>query len=875
MRIMPYPRSLKFFVLGSISLISLLLFFGTLLTTTALYEDLMGDQAQKTSRAISQQTYNSILQLMRRGATGKELGEFVAATRVAHQETPYKVEIYRNGAVADGALLSRETADAFASGAFTSSTHGDTIRNVYPLKADRSCLDCHQERRVGEVLGVVVVEQNTRKMAAEMRGQHLGLFVGYGVLVVLVAAGLTTFAVKRVGRTVRLFQLKIAAINSIDDLNQLDFGDMDFGFRELNSTFSQVETMVQRLQGIAVDKEILALKIKMSNKLIITSEMLRNWRKFVKELLADIDTIVPTHAILVLIQDDGPGAPPEIFWRRNPYPSARADLEELFRAKLAGLEGGGGFNPAVMTHHPADSDGAPTELTFGAVAIHLKTLDLEVPRLRGVIGIAVPAKGAGDPVRQLVTESILSTLLNLVGSIQAIAKYTKDLEYFAARDPLTNLHNQRMFWEMLNYEVGRASRHDYRFAVLVLDLDNFKLINDLHGHGMGDSFLQAVAGALRDSSRSGDFVTRYGGDEFAILLPETDQEEASRVAGRLTVAINGIAMTARDLTKVQATCSVGIAVFPEHAQNAGELFLVADNMMYKAKKSGKNGFALPGAQDVREIVQRQDDRKRMIIKAIEEGRVVPFFQPIVKSGTQTFPINELLMRIQDGDEFIPAGEFIEVAEAMGVLHKLDYLMIEKGFAMAREIDYQGYLFINISPRVFINDRFISWLRLQTRLHGLEPEQIVLEITERETVENLAMVETLINALSGDGYKFAIDDFGSGFCSFQYLKRFPVDFIKIEGEFIRNLPHDREYRAFVKSIVTLAQELKVRTIGEYVESQAIYDALVEFGIDYGQGYFLGRPQPTLRSLTGTPEAGRGVMKSPSGLGSGLQYPASPL
>jgi diguanylate cyclase (GGDEF)-like protein len=819
----------------------------------------MGDQAQKTSRAISLQTYNSILELMRLGATSKELGEFVAATREAHRETPYKVEIYRNDAGLGRAPHPPEIASAMASGAFTSSTQADTIRNIYPLKAEKSCLGCHRERQVGEVLGVVEVEQNTRKMAAEMRGQHLGLFIGYGVLVVLAAAGLTTFAVNRVGRTVRHFQGKIAAINSIDDLKHLDFEDMDFGFRELNSAFSQVETMVMRLRGIAVDKEILALKIKMSNKLIITSEMLRNWRKFVKELLADIDGVVPTHAILVHTQDDGRGCPPEIFWRGNPSPRSKAYLEEHLRAKLAVLQGGGCGNQEAMIHHLADPGGGLKELIDGELTIHLKTLDLEQPKLRGVIGIAVPAEGAGDPVRRLVTESILTTLLNLVGSIQAIAKYTKDLEFFAARDPLTNLHNQRMFWEMLNYEVGRATRHDYRFAVLVLDLDNFKLINDLHGHGVGDSYLQVMAEALRESSRAGDFVTRYGGDEFAIILPETDQEEACRVAGRLAAAINAVSIPARDQTQVHSTCSVGIAVFPEHAQNAGDLFLVADNMMYKAKKDGKNGFALPGAQEVGEIVQRQDGRKRMIIKAIEEGRVVPFFQPIVKCGTQAFPINELLMRIQNGDEFIPAGEFIEVAESMGVLHKLDYLMIEKGFAMAREIDYQGYLFINISPRVFINDRFISWLRLQTRTHGLEPEQIVLEITERETVKNLAMVENLIHALTKDGYKFAIDDFGSGFCSFQYLKRFPVDFIKIEGEFIRNLPNDREYRAFVKSIVTLARELKVRTIGEYVENQEIYDALAEFGIDYGQGYFLGRPQPTLRSLPVVPVPGLGLDK----------------
>lgn len=857
MRALINHKTLKFFVLTSISTIALVLFVGTLFTTTTLYENMLAEQAQKTSRGISLQTYNSILQLMRMGASHEDLQEFVQATQIAHQDTPYQVEIYRGPldvkqfVSAEQPPLPPEISQAFATGEMTSTTHNGTTHNVYPLKAEAMCLSCHSGVKIGDVLGVVEVAQSIQKIAAEMRKRYTGLFASYGILVFLTAAGLTTFVVKRIGRTVNLFQNQTAAINTVDDLNLLHLDTIDFGFEELNTAFKHVEIMVRRLQEIAVDKEILSLKIKMSNKLIITSNMIHNWPKFIKELLVDIQRIVPIYALVAVCRDDDQESRAEVFWLHNQSPATRARMETLFQARLNGTGVVGDTPMGNITHHVTDPGSCLPELKEGDITIHAQALHLELPKMRGIVGIAVPAQGAEDPTRQIVTKSILTTLLNLVGSVHAISKYTKDLEYYATRDPLTHLHNQRMFWELFNYEVGRATRHDYRFAVLVLDMDNFKLINDLYGHAFGDTYLQAFAGVLRQASREGDLVARYGGDEFAILLPETTQEQAYLVAKRMSTMINELSLHAPDNTLVKATSSIGVAVFPIHGQTSRDLFLVADNMMYKAKKSGKNAIALPEDNEIGQIVHLHDNKKRMIIKAIDEDRIVPFFQPIVRYGAPSLSINELLMRIQEGDRFIPAGEFIELAEGMGVLHKMDYRLIEKALAMAQAVDYQGYLFINISPRVFINGEFIAWLRRQTNAYGLKAEQIVLEITERETVKNLQLVETLIHTLTQDGYKFAIDDFGSGFSSFQYLKRFPVDFIKIEGEFVRSLPSDREYKAFVKSIVTLAKELNVRTIAEFVENEEIDSALQEFDIDYGQGYYLGRPGPTLGTLAAMP------------------------
>lgn len=517
MRTLFRHKTLKFFVLTSISAISFVLFFGTLLTTTTLYESMLSEQAQKTSRGISLQMYNSILQLMRMGASHDDLQEFVQATQNAHKDTPYQVAIYRGALVAgqSGSMgqppLPPEIIKAFASGGMTSYKENGTIHNVYPLKAEKMCLRCHSWIKTGDVLGVVEVAQSTQKIAAEMRKRYTGLFACYGLLVFLTAAGLTTFVVKRIGRTVTLFQNKTAAINSVDDLNLLDLGTIDFGFEELNTAFHHVGIMVRRLQEIAVDKEILSLKIKMSNKLIITSTMIHNWHKFVKELLIDIHRIIPIYAIVAVCQDDDHDCRTEVFWLRNHSQATKTQMEALFSASLTGQGVAADTPLANITHHVTDPDNFLPELQEGDIAIHAKTLHLELPKMRGVVGIAVPAQGAEDPTRQIITESILTSLLNLVGSVHAISKYTKDLEYYATRDPLTHLHNQRMFWELLDYEVGRATRHGYRFAVLVLDMDNFKLINDLHGHAFGDTYLKTFANVLRQASREGDFVARYGG----------------------------------------------------------------------------------------------------------------------------------------------------------------------------------------------------------------------------------------------------------------------------------------------------------------------------------------------------------------------------
>ena len=460
------------------------------------------------------------------------------------------------------------------------------------------------------------------------------------------------------------------------------------------------------------------------------------------------------------------------------------------------------------------------------------------------MGIGVQSELTKDAIRSLVIDGVLTTLLNVVGSIKAIYKYTKDLEYYATRDPLTNLYNQRLFWELLGYEIGRAQRHGQKFSLLVIDLDNFKNINDSQGHIIGDRYLIGIADVFHGALRDGDILARYGGDEFVVILPETDEEQVYLVATRILEDAGAFALTAQDGSKIKATVSIGFAVCPVHAENAKDLFLFADNMMYKAKSEGKNTIIIPTEDDIVEVFRATGEKTAIVMSAIEEKTLIPYFQPIIDVVTGKVEGHEVLSRIKTDNGILDAEEFIEVAERLGVVTKLDYVVMEKVFRKVKDEGYEGSLFINLSPKSLILKEFIPRVLKLTREYGIDHRRVIFEITERDTVKNLSLLEKFVHDLKFEGFKFAIDDFGSGFSTFHYIKRFPVDIVKIEGEFIKNMTRDKKDLAFVKTMTILAREFGIKTVAECVEDETILATIRQVGINYGQGHHIGRPSPEL-------------------------------
>lgn len=850
-------KTLKGFVFLATVGVAALVFLGATLASSLLYEKLLEERSLETSREIAQQNFNAIYQVLRKGDPHQQIAELTADNISAFSSMLEQIDVYPSTSVQVRYDLSQQTVPADvrkvqADGKVAVLQNDSHLRYLYPVAAQQACVQCHANAKTGDVLGVVAITHKLPTVTATARIYYVALFLILGLLVLLLAAALTTFMTRKLNRSVELFRDKVNAFNGIKDFDKLDISKVDFGFHEFNQTFDNVAVLVEKIKGVAVDKNVLEFEIKLLEKFIITSNVVRDWREFIKTLLLDINQIIDAYALVTIFRVEEEAYECEIFWRNSPSVETTRLFESILRKQLDDHPFFHGSTLVQIAHNIADEKGVLPELSIEDIELQTKTLLLETPRIGGIVGIGVQSMMAQDNVRHIVIGSILTTLLNLVGSVKAIYKYTKDLEHYATRDPLTDLYNQRMFWELLGYEVGRAKRHKQQFAVLMLDLDNFKTINDRFGHHVGDAFLQEFAKLLHSAVRDGDLLARYGGDEFCIILPEAADTQAHMVAQRITELLENFSMEAPDGYKIKATASIGIAISPNHGDNPKDLFLVADNMMYKAKKSGKNAIAIPSEDEMAEVFRQAGEKSIMIQNALDSGNVVPYFQPICDAASGQIVIHELLMRIQIGNQVVVANDFIEQAESMGIAHKMDYQLIEKAFIQIREQGYDGMLFVNLSPKALIVGEYVARVSHLAKEFNIAPSRIVFEITERETVSNLSLLEKFVLDVKLQGFSFAIDDFGSGYSSFQYIKRFPVDYIKIEGEFIRNMLDDEVYLAFVKSIVTLAKELKIKTIAEFVEDAEILAAVSALGIDYAQGYHISRPSAVIHVAAVVPQ-----------------------
>ena len=846
--------TLRKFILSASILVSLVFFGGTYAIISTIYESSVKDSAIQSSNTLAQLTFNSMFQIMSRGWKRSQLEDFLAATNQAVEHSPTSITIYRGNIVRQlfGDIEQPEPDDAikktFSLAQPVRQENDGVIRYSFPLRAEDKCLKCHVNARPGNVLGVIDITQDVRPFITDAKKQF-----GLSLLLIAPIPFLVAFLVvllvnKRIEHSINELGNKIDGINKVSDLTELQMEDAHLGFKELDTIFDKLESLTGKLRSVAVDKELLVFEIRLLEKFIITSEVVKDWREYISRLLCDINAVIEAYTLFSIFKVDDELFDLEIFWLQTPSENTKRMLEETVKQEIRQNPHFATIASFHINHSVTDTSKMMRELSEEDIKVQVKSLFVQSPKIGGIVGIGVQAHLVKDETRLLVMESILSTLLNVVGSIKAIYKYTRDLEYYATRDPLTNLYNQRLFWELIDYEIGRAKRHNYEFGLLVIDLYNFKMVNDTYGHNLGDKFLQLFAEQLKGALRMEDIVCRYGGDEFVVILPESTMEEVISLSGRVLEASNAMQLVAPDGSKVKGSVSIGMAIFPEHATEKKDLFLFADNMMYKAKGEGKSRVGVPSEEDVVDVFREIGEKSQLIFNAIEEKRVIPYFQPIVSSSDGRVMAVEILSRIQlEGDVVLGANEFVELAERMHVIHKLDYITMEKALEQVNNCGFEGMIFINLSPRALVLSEFIHEVRRIVGSSGIEPSRIVFEITERDTVKNMAVMEQFINELKFDGFKLAIDDFGSGFSSFHYIKRFPIDFIKIEGEFIANMLQDPRDQAFVHSIAMLANQLGIQTVAEFVEDAAVLDAVASVGIDMAQGYYTGMPSESLDAM----------------------------
>ncbi|MGP2656065.1 putative bifunctional diguanylate cyclase/phosphodiesterase [Malaciobacter sp. WC5094] len=842
-------KTFKNYIFSNKIILVSIIFILCFIFSTYLHTTLTKKEALKHSDTISNQVFSSMYQIMRKGWSREDLNLFTKSLEENFKNSNYDINIYRSKSLEElfGKIKENpkdETLKNVLLGKHSEikSFENNIVRNIMPLKANQECIKCHTNVKEGDTLGIVEVNQDLNTIFNESKFQYIIFFLIIIPIFYISAFVSSRYTTKKITKSLSLFRQKVESINSIDDFKKFDSKNIDLYFKEFNDIIINVDDMADKLKNVAVDKELLEFEIKLLDKFIITSDVVKDWREYISDLLLEINKIMETYTLMTMFRVGDDQFEVDIFWLAIPQEDVKIVFEEYVENMLKNSEYFRGMSDFKIKHLVANRHEKLVNLEKEDIEYRSKSLFLESPRIGGIVGIGLQSVLATDPVRYIVVDSILTTMANLVGSVKAIHKYTQDLEYYAARDPLTDLFNQRVFNDMMTYEVKRANRHEYSFALMIIDCDNFKHINDNYGHSFGDKFLQAIADILETHKRDEDIVARYGGDEFTIILPECDSNGAHIVASRISKEINNTKLEAPNGNKISLTISIGICVYPTHTTSQSEMFIIADHMMYQAKEEGKNLVKLPTQEDITYVLKQNQEKSSLLINAIENNEIYPYFQPIKPSPSNKddLIIHELLMRIKHKDKIISAFEFIEIAEARGLINKMDLIVIEKAFEQINKTNYEGLLFINLSPKSLIVGDFIDKINNLVNEYEINKDLIVFEITERETVKNFSLLERFVKNLKAEGYKFAIDDFGSGFSSFHYIKKFPIDYLKIDGDFIININKDNKDKAFVNSISTLAQELKVKTIAEYVENEDIVKTLDLLNIDYCQGYHTGRP-----------------------------------
>lgn len=474
-----------------------------------------------------------------------------------------------------------------------------------------------------------------------------------------------------------------------------------------------------------------------------------------------------------------------------------------------------------------------TQIVFGGAA-HWVVEDNEITaRLESQLSIA-----------SLIITGLAIFLALALGSHinRRLSEKSVALEHLALYDKLTGLPNRTLLFDRIEQAQARANRADSSFALLVLDLDNFKEINDTLGHHFGDLILIEVSKNLKKSLRGSDSLTRLGGDEFAILLHDTDVDGTNVCVTRI---INNLkAPIEAEGTQIECRASIGCAVYPQHGEDPKNLLKHADIAMYQCKQSHSSFVTYDPGHDsysVRNLSLMNDLRK-----AVEQDQITVHYQPMIDVNSKITVAIEALAR-WDHHELgvISPGEFIQIAERIGIIEKLTFSVLNQALQTLDSLIKKGYnlnLSINISSFCLQNSFFPEQLISVLQKAGISPNRIELELTESAVMHNLDSARNILNQLHNAGFIIAIDDFGTGFSSLAYLKELPVDILKIDRSFIFDIDNKKS-DAIVRSIIELAHNLDFKVIAEGIETEKTLMHLQEINNDIVQGYLFSRPLPS--------------------------------
>ncbi len=418
------------------------------------------------------------------------------------------------------------------------------------------------------------------------------------------------------------------------------------------------------------------------------------------------------------------------------------------------------------------------------------------------------------------------------------------LEYLIDHDLLTGLFNRRRFEQELDLALTRHARAGVGGAVLMLDLDGFKAINDEFGHAIGNQLLCELAGALRERCRASDVLARLGGDEFAVLLSAASAADARRVADAL-VGVIAAHLIVVGGERASVTASIGVAMV--NGEAGVELLASADAAMYAAKEQGRNRYVMFDPADPHSTVAGRLLEASQLRRALRRSSFVLLCQPIISLADEHVEQYELLIRMQSETvgELISPNAFLYAAERFGLIAEIDAWVISRAAELIAAAAREGrrvVLAVNISGRSISQPELSTHIDRVLEQSAIDPSCLVFEVTETAAIADLPAARTFAKRLHSRGCGLALDDFGAGFASFYYLKALPFNYVKIDGNFVQSLDTSRTDQLLISAIVTVARGMGKETIAECVTSQATIELLKASGVDYGQGFYIATPLP---------------------------------
>lgn len=608
------------------------------------------------------------------------------------------------------------------------------------------------------------------------------------------------------------------------------------------------ETLLE-LSSVLIEKDLLERQSQVLERIILSHEHISQWKEFVQEILSDFYAIFPFSFFYIAFAEEN-GLSLYLYYLGQCSDEIRAQARGLLSKQMLQSIGLPPDAPLDIEEFHIHCN-AEIHPNLGIRLISVPVPD-HAPNLAGLLGVAYAADNNLSVQETSVIRSILAVMVMVVGSSKVLSRTMMELEYYAIHDPLTGLHNRRQFNDILHYEIGRSERHKHEFSVLMLDLDDFKDINDSYGHPTGDTALCAIASVLLEHTRNGDFCARIGGDEFAIILTETGSQGARVVAENLGRALREMAITSAQGKRFHLTVSIGVSSYPTDGHSIETLLEGVDAAMYKAKDMGKDSVCSFDAAAARLNIREARDHAENLREALKEERIIPYYQPIVDCQSGELFAFETLARLKaPTGETTSAAMFIETIDKYGLARELDLAIINNSFAAKRTCmdanlpESNAKVFINLSVQEIQGRGILGYAEELCQKLQLPPESIVFELLERDAISDMTNMRRFLTNLRRKGFAFALDDFGTGYNSFHYLRELHFEYVKIDGAFVRNILTSKVDYALVRNLSRLCQDLDIQTIAEFVETQAIWDALKDMGINYAQGYHISMPTSTMQ------------------------------